>query len=107
MSFIAPILDRIQGKVQFCIDNVEPNREPLLSKTAQSQIRKILGGSVLAFSHDYAFRVIKGSGIHPLALAVHNAFSEHRPLSLTPDTIWVILLQKYLHCWMKIRGNFH
>ena len=29
--------------------------------------------------------------IHPLALAVHLAFDEHRPLVLTPDAVWLCL----------------
>jgi hypothetical protein len=32
-------------------------------------------------------------GIHPLLGAVHLAFSEHRPLVLSPDVIWITIAQ--------------
>ncbi len=39
--------------------------------------------------------IADGGEIHPLALAVHKAFSEHRPLQLTPDIIWITLAQGF------------
>jgi Domain of unknown function (DUF4419) len=98
MSLIANVLSQTQGKIRFCIDDVEPAQQPLLSQTAQSQIEEILGSPVLAFSHDRTVQAIAGYGlyhIHPLALAVHTAFSEHRPLLLTPDTIWMTIAQGF------------
>src|SRR5262249_47912713 len=36
-------------------------------------------------------------GIHPLLAAVHAAFSEHRPLVLSPDVIWITIAQGIAH----------
>ncbi len=113
MTLTAHILEQAQGKVRFCIDDVEPAQETLLLQTAQSQIEKSLDGSVLAFSHDETFQVIQGYGlyqIHPLALAVHVAFSEHRPLLLTPDILWMTIAQGFAqhinHPAENLRSNF-
>lgn len=38
-----------------------------------------------------------GSRTHPLIDAVHTAFSEHYPLVLTPDAIWLVIAQGFSH----------
>jgi len=38
-----------------------------------------------------------GSRCHPFIDAVHTAFSQHRPLSLSPDTIWLLIAQGFSH----------
>jgi len=38
-----------------------------------------------------------GSRNHPLIDAVHTAFAEHRPLTLSPDCIWLALAQGFSH----------
>jgi Domain of unknown function (DUF4419) len=35
--------------------------------------------------------------LHPLVQAVHTAFSDHRPLVLTPDSIWLTIMQGFGH----------
>jgi hypothetical protein len=38
-----------------------------------------------------------GSRWHPLIDAVHVAFSQHRPLTLSPDAIWLVIAQGFSH----------
>lgn len=38
-----------------------------------------------------------GSRCHPLIDAVHVAFSQHRPLTLSPDDIWLVIAQGFSH----------
>src|SRR5215469_729642 len=35
--------------------------------------------------------------LHPLIQSVHLAFSDHRPLVLTPDCIWLTIIQGFTH----------
>ncbi|GAA2874767.1 hypothetical protein Acy02nite_36800 [Actinoplanes cyaneus] len=42
---------------------------------------------------DPDLRVLKPTGIHPLLGAVTRAFSDHRPLTLSPDVVWLTVLQ--------------
>jgi len=37
------------------------------------------------------------SRCHPLIDAVHVAFSQHRPLALSPDDIWLVIAQGFSH----------
>lgn len=95
MSVLAPILEQTVGKIRFGVDDVKSAQKRLPTKNAKLQLEKQLGKQLLAFSHNDTFEVIPDQGIHPLALAVHAAFSEHRPLLLTPDIIWIAIAQGF------------
>ncbi|WP_310481301.1 DUF4419 domain-containing protein, partial [Chamaesiphon sp. VAR_48_metabat_403] len=95
MSSIAPILERSTGKIRFGVDNVKPAVDRLPTVFARSQFEQVLTTPLLAFSHDEAFETIADREIHPLALAVHAAFSEHRTFQLTPDIIWLTISQGF------------
>jgi hypothetical protein len=40
---------------------------------------------------------IEDKFVHPLIEAVHVAFAQHRPLILSPDTIWLVISQGFAH----------
>ncbi|OJT18990.1 hypothetical protein BO221_36325 [Archangium sp. Cb G35] len=74
--------------VTFEVDEVEEAREP--------PPMKLLGELVPDSSWmapDAGTRVLDPEGAHPLLAAVHRAFAEHRPLVLSPDIIWLTLMQ--------------
>lgn len=95
MSVLAPIREQTVGQIRFCVDDVKSAQKRLPTKNAKFQLENHLGKQLLAFSHNDTFEVIQDQGIHSLALAVHAAFSEHRPLLLTPDIIWITLAQGF------------
>ena len=95
MTVIAPILEQTVGKIRFCVDDVKSAQKRLPTKNAKFQLEKHLATQLLAFSHNDKFEVIEDKDIHSLAFAVHTAFSEHRPLLLTPDIIWITLAQGF------------
>ena len=41
----------------------------------------------------YHGRLIADVSFHPVVAAVHRAFMDHRPLCLSPDTIWLMIIQ--------------
>jgi hypothetical protein len=110
MSSIAPILERAIGKIRFGVDDVEPAGERLRAGSAKQQFEQTISTPLLAFSHDDRFEAIADREIHPLALAVHTAFSEHRPLLLTPDVIWLTIAQGFAqhvnHHAEELRSSF-
>ena len=104
MPQIAPILNQEHSQISFSVDEVEQAKELLPTQEAKSQFERQLEKPVLAFSHDDRFQTVNARynhplahGIHPLAFAVHLAFSEHRPLLLTPDIIWITIAQGFAH----------
>ena len=41
----------------------------------------------------YHGRLLADVSFHPVVAAVHHAFMDHRPLRLSPDTIWLLICQ--------------
>ena len=46
---------------------------------------------------NYHRSVVAGVGYHALLAAVYTAFSDHRPLVLGPDAVWITILQGVAH----------
>lgn len=72
----------------FTVDAVEPAK----SRLAERPLSERYPG-VLALGTDGVMPTVETSGLHPLMAAVHLAFSEHRPLVLSPDAIWLTIAQ--------------
>jgi len=93
----APILHRSANEICFQVDHVEPCQERLASTKARSKLEEKTGRSLLACSHDDSCTVVgvREVGEHAFVNAVHLAFSEHRPMVFTPDTVWMTLAQGF------------
>ncbi len=95
----APILHRSASEICFRVDEVEPCLEPCIPIKTRTRVRQDIGSPVLACSHDESSEVLlsAGAATHGLVNAVYVAFSQHRPLVLTPDAIWMTLAQGFAH----------
>jgi hypothetical protein len=45
----------------------------------------------------YHGRLVEGVAAHPVIAALHRAFTQHRPLCLSPDMVWLLLCQGAAH----------
>ncbi len=85
--------------ITFAVDDVTPTTKPLHTCRPASAIKELLGPeSGLGFGPIEAcwsvtLPCLAEVGIHPLIAATHRAFAEHRPLTLSPDIIWITILQ--------------
>jgi hypothetical protein len=95
----APIVHRTETEICFRVDDVDPCPERLPFTNARQQLENRLGRPLQAFTHDEAIDIVRsdGSTEHGLVHAVYLAFSQHRPLVLTPDVIWMTLAQGFAH----------
>ncbi|MDY7012264.1 MAG: DUF4419 domain-containing protein [Cyanobacteriota bacterium] len=93
MSHLANILHRSEGMIRFQVDDVEICPTLVPTRSARSQLEERFKTPLILFSHDDSFQGIQTAIDHPLVTAVHLAFSEHRPLVLTPDSIWMTISQ--------------
>lgn len=93
----APILHRIEDEICFHVDDVEPCTKRLPLMDVRSKVEATLKARLLVSSHEASSNVVftNTAGDHGLVNAVHLAFSEHRPLVLTPDAIWLTLAQGF------------
>jgi hypothetical protein len=88
--------------VTFAVDRVRPATQPLQQCRAHEALRELLGG--IESCHDYHGSVVKNIHYQPLLAAVYTAFSEHRPLVLSPDAVWITIAQGVAH-HMAIHGE--
>ena len=68
--------------------NGDPSPAPVRSLRAGAR------AGIAPISRDAASRL---TFVHPLIEAVHLAFSSHRPLVLSPDSIWLTIVQGFGH----------
>src|SRR5262245_36445323 len=107
-------LSQTRSGFTFDVDNVKPatkmiSSEPLGESLSRRFLRKILILSQaekpmtnpvmesIPAKQRAEFRKHLGSRNHALIDAVHTAFSEHYPLVLTPDAIWLVIAQGFSH----------
>ncbi len=84
------------GGITFSVDDVEPATAALNCRDLGYGLSTLLPGGVRLNSwSDYNSQVVSGVEFHPLIAAVHLAFADHRPLVISPDMIWVTILQGF------------
>jgi hypothetical protein len=88
--------------VTFAVERVEPARKRLPECRTHEAVRDLLGG--IESCHDYHGTVVKDVYYQPLLAAVYTAFSQHRPLVLSPDAVWITIAQGVAH-HMVIHGE--
>jgi Domain of unknown function (DUF4419) len=96
--------------VTFDVDDVALATSPLNTCKPLEAVRALLEAPPGSFAADeslqgnptrgrleacwsYALDCVAGIGHHPLVAAAHLAFSGHRPLIMSPDLIWVTIVQ--------------
>ncbi len=82
----------VRSTKTFAVHDVTPAATPLACTRAHEAVAALAGNPVEA-CHDFHGELVAGVHVNPLVQAVHLAYSEHRPLVLTPDVIWVTILQ--------------
>lgn len=104
-----------ESGVAFAVDSVMPAGEPIWTETLADSLARRLQSKILVLPEQQqpvintVFDLLKerlpakldmrhiGSRCHPLIDALHVAFSQHRPLTLSPDSIWLVIAQGFGH----------
>lgn len=81
-----------QPGITFEVDEVEPATEALATAPTHEVVEQVLRSQIESCS-SYHEQVVAHSTVHPLIWAVHLAWTEHRPLRLSPDMIWLAIVQ--------------
>lgn len=90
------VIDRKPGSITFRVDGVEPAKDLLPETKTHEGIARLVGSRVES-ACDYTSRVVGGVERNALVHAVHLAFASHRPLVLSPDMVWLTLVQGFAH----------
>jgi hypothetical protein len=95
--------------VTFAVHPVERATSPLPTLQTHAALKDLLRGEVESCC-DYSADCVRGVAFHPLLAAAHLAFSQHRPLALSPDMVWVAvaqgLAQHVRNHAERLRGRF-
>lgn len=89
--------------ITFAVDDVTAAEKLLPECPAHEAVKRMLGGAIESCG-DYHSNVVKDVDYQSLLAAVYLAFSQHRPLVLTPDAVWVTIAQGIAH-HMAIHGE--
>lgn len=86
----------VSGGLRFAVDPVDPAQQPCSELDPAEVMARAVGSPPGAPAAGPLAAAARGPFIevpddHPLVGAVHRAFTEHRPLVLTPDAVWLTL----------------
>jgi hypothetical protein len=76
----------------FAVDRVKRSTEHLPVCRTHEAVKRMLASPIESCS-DYHGTVVADIRYQPLLAAVHTAFSQHYPLVLTPDAVWITIAQ--------------
>src|SRR5579871_5756068 len=86
-------------KITFDVDNVRPASSALPEVAYKDAIIALLqrhASSLESWSQSAVPLIAvsrQAAGVHPFLLTVNRTYAEHRPLILSPDMIWLLILQ--------------
>ncbi len=91
----ASLIEKAPGSITFCVDDVMPADTLLPVRPLRGSLEQATSKPLLELSHEPSFPVVWKEGLvaHALVGAVFLAFSEHRPLILGPDEVWIAIEQ--------------
>jgi hypothetical protein len=81
-------------KVQFTVSDVNPAAEPLAENTYEQLLTRKFGVQPIATSEPWTGTAVF-SDLHPMVNALQLSFNDHRPFVLSPDMIWMLILQGF------------
>lgn len=95
--------------ITFAVDDVTRATESLPELRLFEAVKGTLGSEIESCC-DYHCMVIQGVGYQPLLAATYIAYSQHRPLVLSPDAVWLTIAQGVAHhmavCGERLRPQF-
>jgi hypothetical protein len=84
--------------VVFAVDDVTPSAEILATSACLAAMEEKLARKIV-MSPVQGRQIVAGTATcsNPLVEAIHVAFSRHLPLTLSPDAIWLTIVQGFSH----------
>lgn len=85
----------IFGQVKITCNEVKPTNKPLPVVSYVKALEKSIGGSFEACEYNKRDELIVETEIHPFISALYHAYADHRPISISPDMIWLLICQGF------------
>lgn len=91
-----PAIEKTDRGLRFKLHDVAPAETAPTTIRADRALTALMDGRPESCS-DYHRQVLVDIHAQPLILGAYTAYAEHRPLILTPDAVWVTILQGFAH----------
>lgn len=85
----------IYAQVEFNCDKVKLADKPLPEVTYVKAIETRIGTKFEACEFNLRDQPLVATDIHPFIYALFIAYSDHRPISISPDMIWLLICQGF------------
>lgn len=91
-----PAVEETPLGLRFRLHDVEPASSRLPTIKAHEALSRLAGSRVESCS-SYHLDVVQGVYAQPLILAAYRAYAEHHALVISPDAVWLTILQGFAH----------
>jgi hypothetical protein len=81
----------------FAVSNVKSRTEPQSEVPYKQAVEAQVSSGPIEACSRYHGRLLERVVSHPVISAVHRAFMSHHPLCLSPDVIWLMIIQGVAH----------
>lgn len=98
--FIVPFLG---AQITFKVDSVTTTKIPLNDTTGYVILNSVFNNKPLIYQEGFDKKRIVPAYTNPFVYALHRAYADHRPLSFSPDDVWLLIAQGIS---IHIRQNF-
>jgi len=87
-----------ENTIQFIkinISDVKIATEPIKDSTFKYAVKRLSNNKLEFYPKEFAKTRILPTFMHPFVAALHYGFAQHRPVVISPDMIWLIILQGF------------
>ena len=88
-------LERSGAYIKIPISDVKLAEQPLAEIPFIKALQKLSLGKVESYLPSEKDKKIISTCMHPFVAALHYSFAQHRPLSISPDMVWLMILQGF------------
>ena len=88
-------LKRSGDYIKIPISDVKLAKQSLEEESFRDVIQKLSFGDIEAYSPSDSARMLVSTRLHPFVAALHYSFAQHRPIVISPDMVWLMILQGF------------
>lgn len=93
--FLLFIIVDSYAQVKIVCREVKLATKPLKEVSYEKAIETKIGGKFEAFDIKLRKQRLVSTGLHPVIATLYNAYADHRPISISPDMIWLLICQGF------------
>src|ERR1035437_6900747 len=85
----------LSSQIKIICNDVELAKQPLSEVTYVKAIETRIGGEFEACEFKLRNEPLVSTEIHPFVATLYIAYADHRPISISPDMIWLLICQGF------------